>query len=74
MHIIAEFRVENTSERDEKLGAAVASAQRELCPDRTRGGLLVTRHDFGHFSVALSADVPLGSIVEKDFASRNSRP
>ncbi|MFF1880671.1 hypothetical protein ACFVVC_04285 [Pseudarthrobacter sp. NPDC058196] len=64
---MAEIRVEYKAEVDEKLDAAVAAARSHASTDRTRG-VLVTRHDFDHFSVALSPDVPFGLIYELDRA------
>ena len=69
MHVVAEFRVGYKAEVDEKLEAAVVAALSDSSVDGTRG-VLVTRHDFGHFSVALSPDVPFGLIHEHDHARR----
>ena len=65
MLVIADFKVEHKTELYEKLDAAVAAAQSHALADG-RHGVLVTRHDFGHFSVALSPDVPFGLIYEDD--------
>lgn len=70
MHIVANFRVGCKAEMDEKLDSAVAAARREAFVDRTLG-VLVTRHDFGQFSVALSPAVPFGLIREPDHVCRN---
>lgn len=69
MHIIADFKIQRKAELYEKLDAAVAAARADEYSDK-RHGLLVTRHDFGHFSVAFSPNVPLGLILEDDQARR----
>ncbi|WP_284984479.1 hypothetical protein [Arthrobacter sp. efr-133-TYG-118] len=68
--IIADFRVKCRTEMYEKLDAAVAEAYFEAVGNGTRG-VLVTRHDFDWFSVALSHDVPFGLTRERDHARRN---
>ncbi len=73
LHVIADIRLDHKTEMDEKLDAAVAAAHSHASADRTCG-VLVTRHDFSHFSVALSADVPFGFIHEHDHARRNECP
>ena len=65
--VIADFRVEGTNELEEMLESAVRTARHRALVDRTRGAL-VTRHDFGHFSVALSPKVPFGFTREHDSA------
>jgi hypothetical protein len=60
MYVIADFRAEYKAEIDERLDAAVATARSHAFADRT-GGVLVTRHDFGHFSVALQQTSPSDS-------------
>jgi hypothetical protein len=67
---IADFHVQSKNERDDKLNAAIAAA-RKISPGNGNRGILVTRHNFSHFSVALSPDVPFGLIVEHDNARRN---
>lgn len=69
MHVVAEFRVKDKAEADQSLEAAVVTA---LSDPSYRGthGVLVTRHNFDHFSVALSLDVPFGLIQEYDIAPR----
>lgn len=49
--VFDEFHVSDKTEMYNKLEAAVASACEVAQADRT-GGVLVTRHDFTHFSVA----------------------
>jgi hypothetical protein len=70
MHVVAEFRVKDKADVDENLDAAAVAALSDSYIDGTCG-VLVTRHDFGHFSLALSPDVPFGLIHEHDFARRN---
>ena len=69
-HVIADFRVGCRTEMHEKLDAAVAAARVEACTDRTRG-VLVIRHEFNRFSVALSPDVPFGLTREHDVVGLN---
>jgi hypothetical protein len=69
-HIIADFRVEDATEIQDKLDAAVGAAKQQAVIDSI-GGILVTRHDFDHFSVSLSHDVPFGFTLEQDHVSRN---
>lgn len=68
-NIIADFHVEGATEIDEKLNAAVGAAK-QLAVRSTRG-VLVTRHDFDHYSVSLSHDVPYGFTFEQDHLRRN---
>jgi hypothetical protein len=70
MHVISDFRVKDKAELYEKLDAAVAAALGDALTGGMHG-VLVTRHDFCHFSVALSPNVPFGLIREDDQASRN---
>lgn len=70
MQMIADFRIEYKSEMDEKLNAAVAAARSAAFADQS-GGVLVTRHDFDHFSVGLSPEVPFGLTREHDHVRRN---
>jgi hypothetical protein len=63
--VIANVRIASRTEMDETLDAAIAAAQSEALADRDRG-VLVTRHDFDSFSIALSPDVPFGLIREHD--------
>ncbi|MDQ0822443.1 hypothetical protein QFZ79_000180 [Arthrobacter sp. V4I6] len=69
MHVIADVHVRNKAEMDEKLDIAITAARSQALADGTRG-LLVTRHEFSHFSVVLSADVPFGFTRERDLANR----
>lgn len=68
--LIADFVVATAEERDFELARALASAQFQASMDRTRG-VVVTRHDFCRFSVSLTADVPYGTIHERDQASHH---
>lgn len=68
--IIAYFRVRHVGEMEEKLNTAVKNARDRAAIDSALG-LLVTRHHFDQFSVALSQDVPFGTTVERDLVRRN---
>lgn len=70
-HVIADFRVRCRTEMHEKLDTAVTEAHAAAAAKGTHG-ILVTRHDFDWFSVALSRDVPFGLTREYDRARRNS--
>jgi hypothetical protein len=70
MHVISDFRVKDKAELYQKLDAAVTAAQTHALVDGA-AGVLVTRHDFSHFSVTLSPNVPFGLIHEDDQARRN---
>jgi hypothetical protein len=69
--IIADFRVDCVADIHNRLNAAVAEAHAEAS---TGGilGVLVTRHDFNRFSVALSPEVPYRLTRERDHLHRNS--
>ncbi|AMB39039.1 hypothetical protein IG195_06295 [Arthrobacter sp. TES] len=70
MQILTEIRVNQPTEIDEKLEAAVRAAHEDA---RTKGkhGVLVIRRSFEHYSVLLSPDVPFGQTYERDQAMRN---
>ncbi|WP_251036841.1 hypothetical protein [Arthrobacter sp. ISL-28] len=68
--LIADFVVATAEERDFELDRALATAQFQASMDRTLG-VVVTRHDFCRFSVSLTADVPYGTIHERDQASHH---
>lgn len=78
MYVISDFRVQRKAELYQKLDAAVTAAQIHALVDGANG-VLVTRHDFNHFSVALSPNVLFGLspnvlfglIHEDDLARRN---
>lgn len=66
MRILTEFRVQCRAEMEERINSAIAAAHCELS-DRS-GGILVTRHTFDHFSVAVVPHIPFGLIYEQDLA------
>lgn len=65
--LIADFVVATLEERDFELNRALSTA-RSITSMDARLGVLVTRHDFWRFSVALTAEVPYGQIQERDYA------
>lgn len=65
MHLIADIRIQHKAELYEKLNAAVAAAHGDALGNR-RHGVLVTRHDYVHFSVFLTSEVPYGLTREHD--------
>ena len=67
--VIAEFRIESAAEAATRVSDAVVLAELEAYAEATRG-VLVTRHDFDFFSVALSSSVPFGVTIERDFTGR----
>lgn len=67
---VAEFRVETKTEMNQRLDAAIAAAHQTAFATGSHG-VLVTRHDFSHFSVALSPEVPFGLTLERDKARRS---
>ncbi|MDR6417703.1 hypothetical protein [Pseudarthrobacter sulfonivorans] len=69
--VIADFRVEGTNELEEKLESAVGTARDQALMGCHNRGVLVTRHDFDHYSVSLSPQIPFGLTREQDNASRN---
>lgn len=69
LHDTAILVVSSKLEMEAELGRAVAAAAAKASVRRSYG-ILVTRHDFSTFSVALSASVPYGLIREKDLAGR----
>ena len=68
MKVIDEFHVRNKAEMYERLEAGIAVARNHALADGTCG-LLVTRHEFDRFSIALSPAVPFGLVSEVDKAS-----
>jgi hypothetical protein len=64
---IADFVVTSLEERDLHLDRAIDTAQ-VLASVDVKLGVLVTRHDFRRFSVALTPEVPYGLIKERDLA------
>jgi hypothetical protein len=71
--VIAEFRVESAQEATIRVSEAVALAEMEAYAEQTRG-VLITRHDFGVFSISLSSMVPFGITMEQDVAPSTRRP
>jgi hypothetical protein len=68
MHsVIAAIVAEDVSHRDIELDLAVEVAA-EVASYR-RCGILITRHDFSTFTVAVTPDVPFGLIHELDLAA-----
>lgn len=68
MQVIADIRIEHKSELFDKLDAVVAAAYADAAAHRR--GILVTRHDFDHFTVALSPCIPFGITEEDDHVRR----
>lgn len=69
--LIADFVVKTVEERNYELNRALGTAIFKASIDR-KLGVLVTRHDFCRFSVALTATVPYGIIHERDRVWGNS--
>jgi hypothetical protein len=67
--LIADFVVATVQERDFELDRALTTAKFRASMGR-KLGIVVTRHDFCRYSVALTADVPHGTIQERDQAHR----
>ncbi|KRE72733.1 hypothetical protein [Arthrobacter sp. Soil762] len=67
--IISDFVVTNTAQRDIELNLAIQFAAECATAGKHRG-ILITRHDFSRFTVALSPDVPFGVIHERDLVAR----
>lgn len=70
--LIADFVVATVQERDFELERALTTAQFRASMGR-RLGIVVTRHDFCRFSVSLTADVPYGTIQERDQAKHTQK-
>lgn len=68
MQIIADIKVQHRAELNERLDTAIAAAHAEASTNCR--GVLVTRHDFDHYTVALSPTIPFGVIHEVDQARR----
>lgn len=67
--VVADFRVAGRTEMEEKLSAAVGAARKQAAD--CKRGVLGSQHDFDHFSVSLTPQVPFGFIREHDHACRN---
>lgn len=66
MHeVIATITPETPSERDTRLNEAIDQAMSTAARARS-GGVLVTRHTPGHFTVAVTNQVPYGQVEELD--------
>jgi hypothetical protein len=63
--LITEFVVTSPEQRDIQLYDALSLAKAKALLDQEKG-ILITRMDFGRFSVSLSASVPYGYIHELD--------
>jgi hypothetical protein len=64
-HIVADLILSSASELDIKLNHAVNKAI-DLGRRDGQNGILVTRHDYSTFAVALTSEVPYGLIHEHD--------
>lgn len=60
-----EIHVATPQSVDEELNSAVADLQPTASDERH--GVLVTRHSPRHYSVAISAAVPFGTIMEQSY-------
>lgn len=70
MHdLIADLRVTSKADLDHRLTSAVAGAIQKA-EANGRHGVLVTRHNFSHFTVAISPSVPFRLVRECDLAGR----
>ncbi|MGM7774607.1 hypothetical protein ACSVHC_01080 [Arthrobacter sp. KNU-44] len=69
MQVIADIKIEHKAELYEKLDAVIAAAYADAAAHCR--GVLVTRHDFDHFTLALAPNIPFGIIHENDQARRN---
>lgn len=67
-HIVSEIIVTDAGHLDTELNKAVKAAV-EFAAQEKRHGILVTRHEFSRFTVALTPDVPFGLIHEHDVAT-----
>ncbi|SKB72983.1 hypothetical protein SAMN05660916_02355 [Arthrobacter sp. 31Cvi3.1E] len=72
MGILVDLRSLGATDVQERINAAVETARRAATENRD-GGILITRHDFDHYSVAVSADVPYGWIHENDLVTRKGQ-
>ena len=66
MHnLIADLHVESKADMDRRLTDAVAGAI-QTAEITAHHGVLVTRHNFSHFTVAISPSVPFRVVKERD--------
>lgn len=63
--LIADLFCLNPVDRDEKLSSALASAIHAATAEKDCG-VLITRHRYSRFTVALSTTVPYGQTRERD--------
>ena len=63
-----EVQVESRAAMDERINAAVEEMKGLALQCRT-GGILVTRHEPGRFTVAISDSVPYGYTEQRDHRS-----
>lgn len=69
MQVIADIKVQHKAELYEKLDAVITAAYADSVVHQR--GVLVTRHQFDHFTVALSPNIPFGIIHENDQVRRS---
>lgn len=67
--LIADFSVRDHADKENKLALALESAIHAAKVDKNQG-VLVTRHAYDQFTVALSSNVPYGHTHELDLCSR----
>ncbi|MDQ0029907.1 hypothetical protein J2S89_001729 [Arthrobacter bambusae] len=65
--VVAELEVENSTDAEAQLSLALGSAISAARSERNCG-VLVTRHQYTRFTVALSSTVPYGETRELDLA------
>jgi hypothetical protein len=66
--IIAEIQVQDSADKETQLTLALESAI-QAAKVKKACGVLVTRHHYARFTVALSPQVPYGQTYELDLAS-----
>ena len=70
MYLIADIKVQEKATLNQRRNASVAAAHADP-RTKTGMGVLLSRHKFDRFSVALSPNVPFGITQEDDQACRN---
>lgn len=65
--IIAELQIQSPADREIQLSLALQAAIEAAKAEKTCG-VLVTRHDYARFTIALSPTVPYGQTHELDLA------
>lgn len=63
--LIADLCVRNPADKDEQISSALATAIHAANAEKDCG-VLITRHHYGRFTIALSAKVPYGQTRELD--------